>query len=61
MKKTILTYGLIAGAILCANMIVLVTMMRNNPSFEGNMVVGYTIMVVTFSLIFFGVRNYRNK
>lgn len=61
MKKTILTYGLIAGAILCTNMIVLVTMLCNNPNFEGNMLVGYTIMVVTFSLIFFGVRNYRNK
>jgi Protein of unknown function (DUF4199) len=61
MKKTALIYGFIAGTILCINMIVLVGMMCSDPNFEGNAVVGYTIMVVTFSLIFFGVRNYRNK
>ncbi|MGL5888863.1 MAG: DUF4199 domain-containing protein [Bacteroidia bacterium] len=61
MKKTALIYGLIAGTILCINMIVLVSMLCNNQDFEGNAVVGYTIMVVTFSLIFFGIRNYRNK
>ena len=27
----------------------------------GNDVLGYAVMVVIFSLIFFGVRNYRNK
>ncbi|MCU0432196.1 MAG: DUF4199 domain-containing protein [Bacteroidia bacterium] len=61
MKKIALVYGLIAGAILCTNMIVLVTMLCNNKDFEGNAVVGYTIMIVTFSLIFFGIRSYRNK
>lgn len=61
MKKIALVYGLIAGTILCINMIVLVGMMCNNPNFEGNAVVGYTIMVVTFSLIFMGIRNYRDK
>lgn len=61
MKKNVWTFGLIIGAILCANMIVMVNMMYTSPDFKGNDIVGYAAMVVLFSLIFFGVRNYRNK
>jgi len=32
-----------------------------NPDFKSNDVSGYAAMVVIFSLVFFGVRNYRNK
>ncbi len=61
MKKTVLVFGLVIGAILCVNMIVMVNMLYTNPGFKGNDLVGYTAMVVLFSLIFFGVRNYRNR
>lgn len=61
MKKIVLIFGFVIGTILCANMIVMINMMYSNPSFKGNDLVGYTAMVVLFSLIFFGVRNYRNK
>jgi len=61
MKRNILIFGLIIGTILCANMILMVNMMYTNPDFKGNDVVGYAAMVVLFSLIYFGVRNYRNK
>lgn len=61
MKKIVLIFGLIIGTILCANMILMVNMMYTNPDFKGNDVVGYAAMVVLFSLIFFGVRSYRNK
>src|SRR5690606_19661540 len=61
MKKIVLIFGLIIGIILCANMILMVNMMYTNPDFKGNDIVGYAAMVVLFSLIFFGVRNYRNK
>lgn len=61
MKKIVLIFGLIIGTILCANMILMVSMMYTNPDFKGNDIVGYAAMVVLFSLIFFGVRNYRNK
>lgn len=61
MKKTVWVFGLIIGAILCANMIVMVNMMYTNPDFKGNDVAGYAAMVVLFSLIFFGIRNYRSK
>src|SRR5690606_16755597 len=49
------------GAILCINMVVMVNMMYTNPNFKGNAPLGYAAMLVIFSLIFFGVRNYRNK
>lgn len=61
MKKNILIFGLIIGTILCINMIIMINMMYNDPDFKGNDIVGYTVMVVTFSLIYFGIRKYRNK
>lgn len=61
MKKIVLIFGLIIGTILCANMIVMVNMMYNSTHFKGNDIVGYAAMIVLFSLIFLGVRNYRNK
>lgn len=61
MKKHVLIFGLIPGVILCINMIIMVNLLYNNPDFEGNDLLGYAAMVVVFSLIFFGVRDYRNK
>ncbi|GGG90485.1 hypothetical protein GCM10007415_26260 [Parapedobacter pyrenivorans] len=61
MKRNVLLFGLIIGVILCANMIIMVNMMYSNTDFKGNDVVGYAAMIILFSLIFFGVRNYKNK
>jgi hypothetical protein len=61
MKRNVLIFGLVIGTILCANMIVMVNLMYTNTDFKGNDIVGYAAMVVMFSLIFFGIRNYRNK
>ena len=61
MKKTVLISGLVIGIILSVNMIMMVNLMYSNPEMKGNDVVGYATMVVLFSLIFFGVRSYRNK
>lgn len=61
MKKNVLIFGLVLGAILCVNMIRMVNLCYTNPDFKPNNVIGYTALVVIFSLIFFGVRNYRNK
>jgi hypothetical protein len=61
MKRNILIYGLILGTVICINMIYMVNLCYTNPDFESNDVLGYAAMVVIFSLIFFGIRNYRNK
>ncbi|MES2412063.1 MAG: DUF4199 domain-containing protein [Bacteroidota bacterium] len=61
MKKVVLTYGLIAGAIVAAFMIYGTMTFINNPNFEGSMWLGYTGMLVAFSFVFIGIKNYRDK
>lgn len=61
MKKNVLVSGLVIGVILCINMIWMVNLLYTNPDIKTNDALGYVVMVVVFSIIFFGVRNYRNK
>jgi len=61
MKRYVWIFGLVLGAILAGNMILMVSRMYSNPDMETNDVVGYTALVVIFSLTFVGIRNYRNK
>ena len=60
MKKIVLTFGLIAGAIMSVLMtIVMVFAHQTDPS--RGMIIGYTIMVLSFLLVFFGIRSYREN
>lgn len=61
MKKNVLTFGLILGAILAIHVVYMMRLLVNDPGIVSNDLVGYVAMVVVFSLIFFGIRNYRNK
>lgn len=61
MKRNVWIFGLILGAIMVGNMVVMVNRVYNNPGIQSNDVLGYAAMVVVFSLTFFGIRNYRNK
>lgn len=61
MKRNVLIFGLILGAILTTNMVYMVNLCYTNPEFKSNDVVGYAAMIIVFSLTFFGIRNYRNK
>jgi len=61
MKKNVWIFGLILGAILAGHMLYMVNLCYVNPDFKTNDIVGYAAMVVIFSLVFFGIRNYRNK
>lgn len=61
MRKNILIYGLIIGAIMSGNIIFMIYLFYNNSDFESHDILGYAAMIVVFSFIFFGVRNYRNK
>jgi hypothetical protein len=60
MKKTILTYGLISGAF-CATMLAVTGVFQNRIGFDRAEYVGYTLIVLSFLLVFFGVRSYRNN
>lgn len=60
MKKTVLTFGLISGAILSAMMLATVPFM-DAIGFDRGAIIGYMSMVLAFLLIFFGVRSYRDN
>lgn len=60
MKKTVLTFGLIAGAILSAMMLVTLPF-QDTIGFDRAAIIGYTTMVLAFLLIFFGIRSYRDN
>lgn len=61
MKKTILTNGLIAGFIVTAMMVVSTILCYDDPNFQGSMVLGYLGMLLAFSFVFVGIKNYRDK
>jgi hypothetical protein len=60
MKRTVLTFGLISGAILSIMMAASAPFM-NEIGFERGEVIGYSSMVLAFLLVFFGVRSYRDN
>ena len=60
MRRIVLTFGLIAGAILSAMMLITIPF-KDQIGFERGMVIGYTSMVLAFLLIYFGVRSYRDN
>ena len=60
MKKTVLTFGLISGAIMAALMMATVTFI-DRIGFENGTIVGYTSIVLGFLLVFFGIRSYREN
>ena len=60
MKKTVLTFGLIAGVIMSVLMDGNVLIEDKIGSGHG-LVLGYTILVASFLLIYFGIRSYRDN
>jgi hypothetical protein len=60
MRRIVLTFGLIAGAILSA-MMLLTLPFHDRIGFDRALVVGYTTMVLAFLMVFFGVKSYRDN
>jgi hypothetical protein len=60
MKKIVLVYGFIAGAMLSAFMLLTLPFLEKIGSANGY-IVGYTGMVLGFLMIYFGVRSYRDN
>ncbi|SKB85846.1 DUF4199 domain-containing protein [Dyadobacter psychrophilus] len=61
MKKIILVCGLISGIIVSVFMVSSIAACYSSSDFEGNMLLGYAAMLLSFSLIFVGVKNFRDK
>ena len=61
MKQLIITFGLIVGGLLAASLVLHTYIFYNHPAFKGGETLGYATMVVIFSLVYFGVRKYRDQ
>jgi hypothetical protein len=61
MKKVVLVYGIIAGLIVAGMMAFSTGYFCAKGDFEGGMIYGYSAMIIAFSMIFVGVKSFRDK
>jgi hypothetical protein len=61
MKRIILINGIIAGVIAGGVLTICILLNIANPEFKGSMLIGYASMILAFSLIFIGVKKYRDN
>jgi len=61
MKKTVLTFGLISGGMIAVMMFAALPFTDSAWLQSHSMVVGYTTIVLSFMLVFFGIRSYREN
>jgi hypothetical protein len=62
MKKIVLTFGLISGAILALMMAITIPLYNSGKlDLNNGAIIGYTTMVVASLLIFFGIRTFREN
>ena len=60
MKRTVLKYGLISGALVSLMMCLTIPFHDQIGFGPAGMAIGYTTMVLAFLLVYFGVRSYRD-
>jgi len=61
MKKIVIVCGSIAGLIVAALMLITMGIYNKGGNIENGMLLGYASMIIAFSLIFVGIKNYRDK
>ena len=64
MKKNIIIYGLIAGIVVSVLMLLSVNSVSHNEGnfdYNRSLLIGYASMLIAFSLVYVGIRNYRDK
>lgn len=62
MKRIIIIYGLIAGTIVGALMLITMPMYKQGTlNMDNGELLGYTTMVIALSMVFFGVKSYRDN
>jgi hypothetical protein len=62
MKRIVWKFGLISGAFLGGlGAVILPLGFKDTAGFEHAAIVGYTIMILAFLLVFFGIRSYRDE
>ena len=60
MKKTIITFGLISGVISSVLMVCTIPF-SHRIGFDKALILGYTSIVLSFLLVYFGIRSYRDN
>jgi hypothetical protein len=62
MRKVTLTYGLLSGAIISVLMLLAIVLWDKGAiNFDNSMFIGYASMVIALSMIFFGIKSYRDN
>jgi len=60
MRKTIFVFGLVSGAVSSVMMVATVPL-ADRIGFDNGEYLGYAIIVLSFLLVFFGIRSYRDE
>src|SRR5829696_6456333 len=62
MKRIVLRFGLVSGVILMALSAVMLPLCMNGTiDFDHSELLGYSAMVLSFLMVFFGIRSYRDN
>ena len=62
MTRIVLVFGLISGAIAAALMWILMGIVKSGAiNFDNGMIWGYATMIIALSLVFFGIKSYRDN
>ena len=64
MKKNIIVYGLIAGSVVSILMLISINYISHvdgKVDYNTSLLIGYASMLIAFSLVYVGIRNYRDK
>jgi hypothetical protein len=61
MKRTVLVFGSVSGLLIAAWMVGTIAYCYSVNNYQGSMLVGYAAMLLALSLVYVGVKNYRDK
>jgi hypothetical protein len=61
MLRSILKFGLIAGLVVGISDFTLFPGLGDSPHMENGMLIGYSVMLVALSMVFIGIKQYRDK
>lgn len=61
MKRIVLVNGVISGIIVATLMVIGSIFCYSKENYDMGMVVGYSSMILAFSLVFVGIKSYRDK
>lgn len=61
MKTSVIKFGLISGLIFSAMVIIMIILEGGTGNFESGQGLNYLFMITGYSMVFFGIREYRDK